>query len=64
MNNQFGLVFKVFSLSVLISVLIKYAAPTLPIPETGTNALILILSPTAIVAILLGMKFWKLGSGN
>ncbi|WP_306660017.1 hypothetical protein [Trichormus variabilis] len=40
----------------MISVSIKYVAPMWPIPATATNALILVLSPTIILAIAL---FWR-----
>ncbi|WP_338421209.1 hypothetical protein [Nostoc parmelioides] len=40
----------------MISVSIKYLAPIWPIPATVTNALILVLSPTIILAIAL---FWR-----
>ena len=59
MNNQFGLVIKVFLLSALISTLIKYLAPSLAItsgnaiPGANGIALIMVLSPTVIVAALL-----------
>jgi hypothetical protein len=87
MNNQFGLVFKVFLLSALISTLIKYLAPSLPItsgdailPESiniglkdailslGVGnampeatiwsgiALIMVLSPSLIMAALLMVR--------
>lgn len=73
MNNQFGLVIKVFLLSALISTLIKYLAPSLAITSGNAMpgaiiglkdailtpgvangiALIMVLSPTIIVAALL-----------
>ncbi len=75
MNNQFGLVVKVFLLSALISMLIKYIAPSLAILPSdailpgainigsedailspgvaNAIALIMVLSPTVIVAALL-----------
>ncbi len=74
MNNQFGLLVKVFLLSALISTLIKYLAPSLTISagdavpgaiNIGLNdvtltagmanaiALVMVLSPTVIVAALL-----------
>jgi membrane protein implicated in regulation of membrane protease activity len=53
MENQLGFVLKVFLLSAGISVLIKYALPYLTIPATATNALIIVLLPTVIMAILL-----------
>lgn len=56
MENQLSFVVKLLMMSALLSVLIKYVAPIWPIPETATNALILVLSPTIIVAIAL---FWR-----
>jgi hypothetical protein len=78
MNNQFGLVVKVFLLSALISMLIKYFAPSLAISVSdavlpgainmgskdailspgvaNAIALIMVLSPTVIVAALLMMR--------
>jgi hypothetical protein len=75
MNNQFGLIVKVFLLSALISTLIKYLIPSLAIMSgdtilpkaidvgwkdvilspgmANTIALIMVLSPTVIVAALL-----------
>jgi len=53
MKNQFIFVLKVLLLSAVISVLIKYVAPSFPIPETATNALIIILLPNVIMATLL-----------
>jgi hypothetical protein len=68
MNNQFGLMAKVFLLSALISTLIKYLGFSLAtsggdavLPEVAivsqggvnTIALIMVLSPTVIIAVLL-----------
>lgn len=39
--------------SALLSLLIKYADPFLWIPATSTNALIMVLSPTMIMATVL-----------
>jgi hypothetical protein len=41
----------------VLSVLIKYAAPILPIAGTATNALILVLLPSVIMAIALAWRF-------
>ncbi len=57
MKNQFLFVLKVLLLSVLISICIKYLAPSLSIPETATSALIIVLLPNVIVAIAL---LWQL----
>jgi hypothetical protein len=62
MNNQFGFLVKVLFFSALISVLIKYVAPVIPIPPSDVNALILVLCPTAIMIVLLSLRFRGVGS--
>lgn len=57
MKNQFLFVLKVLLLSVLISICIKYLAPSLSIPANKTSALIIVLLPNVIVAIAL---LWQL----
>ncbi|MEH2057323.1 MAG: hypothetical protein V7K97_14420 [Nostoc sp.] len=57
MENQVGLVLKLLLLSTLLSLLIKYAAPSLSIPATATNALIIVLLPIVIIAIALLWRF-------
>ncbi|BAY13596.1 hypothetical protein [Calothrix sp. NIES-2098] len=56
MENKLGLIVKVFLLSIVLSLLIKYAAPSLMIPGTDAVALIMVLSPAIIMAIAL---FWR-----
>ncbi|MBF2066042.1 MAG: hypothetical protein IGS39_16725 [Calothrix sp. C42_A2020_038] len=56
MTNQIGLIVKVMLLSAILSFLIKYAEPDILIPATTINVLIIILSPTVIVALLLGAR--------
>ena len=53
MENQIGFVLKVFLFSALVSFLIKYTGPSLSIPATTTNALIIVLLPTVVLAIAL-----------
>ncbi|MCC5641686.1 hypothetical protein LC607_01660 [Nostoc sp. CHAB 5824] len=57
MENQLGFVLKLLLLSALLSVLIKYAGPSLSIPGTATNALIIVLLPIVIMAIALLWRF-------
>jgi hypothetical protein len=57
MENQLGLVLKLLLLSALLSLLIKYAAPSLSIAATATNALIIVLLPIVIIAIALLWRF-------
>jgi hypothetical protein len=52
-------VVKVLVLSTLISVGIKYGAPSLAIAPSVTNALILVFSPTLMVAMLLVTRLWR-----
>ncbi|TAF04531.1 MAG: hypothetical protein EAZ77_15510 [Nostocales cyanobacterium] len=57
MKNQLGFLLKLLLLSTLISLLIKYVGPMLLIPETSTNALILVLLPTMIMITIL---LWRM----
>ncbi len=60
MENQHGyapqamrFLLKLLLFSALLSLLIKYAAPFLWIRATATNVLIMVLSPTMIMATVL-----------
>jgi len=57
MQNQFNFIVKLLVLSALLSVLIKYALPSVPMPATTMNALILVLLPTVVMAIALLWRF-------
>ncbi|PSB00508.1 hypothetical protein C7B64_23125 [Merismopedia glauca CCAP 1448/3] len=59
MSMQSWFVVKVLVLSALISVGIKYGAPSLNMAPSTTNALILVFSPTVIMAVLLGNRWWR-----
>ena len=59
MENQIGFVVKVFVFSALLSLLIRYIGPGLGIGGTTTNVLIMVLSPSLIMAIAL---LWRLPS--
>ncbi len=59
MDTQAGLIFKVFILSAVLSVFIKYGGMVLPIAPIQTNALIGILIPPLIVALALGWRARK-----
>lgn len=56
MENQIGLIIKVMLLSGVLSFLIKYAQPDILLSATTTNALILVFSPSLIMAVLLGAR--------
>lgn len=53
MDNQLIFILKLVILSTIISVIIRYAAPSVPIAATSVNGLIGILTPTVILAIAL-----------
>lgn len=57
-NSNLNLILKVTIASAFLSVLIKYGGPLLPIAATPTNVLVVVLSPTVIVAGLLGWRLW------
>jgi hypothetical protein len=57
MEYQLGIVLKLLLLSALLSLLIKYVGPSLLIPATATNALIIVLLPIVIIAIALLWRF-------
>ncbi|MEA5618719.1 hypothetical protein VB711_12850 [Cronbergia sp. UHCC 0137] len=57
MENQLGFLLKLLLISALLSSLIKYAGPSLLISATTTNALIMVLLPTVILAIALLSRF-------
>ncbi|MEI6445878.1 MAG: hypothetical protein WCO29_22800 [Nostocales cyanobacterium ELA583] len=56
-----GFLLKLLLFSALLSVLIKYAAPFLFLPATVTNVLIMVLSPTIIMATVL---LWRVPRQN
>ncbi|MBD2452113.1 hypothetical protein H6G76_34405 [Nostoc sp. FACHB-152] len=69
MQNQLIFIVKLLVLSALFSVLIKYVLPSVPLPATATNALILVLLPSVVMAIALLWRFqtqkqreWGIGS--
>lgn len=57
MENQLNFIVKLLLFSALLSALIKYVLPSVPIPATATNALILVLLPSVIMAIALLWRF-------
>jgi len=53
-----GLIFKVFGVSLLLSLGIKYGGPLLSISPTLTNVLLAIWLPSVTLAIVLGWR-WR-----
>lgn len=57
-------IFKVLILSVGVSVLIRYGAPSLAISPTSVNAVIAILVPPLVLAIALFVRAGQYRQGN
>ncbi|XGV98093.1 MAG: hypothetical protein ACAF41_03970 [Leptolyngbya sp. BL-A-14] len=55
-----GLIFKVFLLSIALSIAIKYGAPMLPVAPTLTTVLIAVWLPAAIATVALVWR-WRQG---
>lgn len=55
--KQTGFIFKVLVISAGLSILIKYGGPSLFIPLTPTNLLIVVFMPTVVMAIALGGRY-------
>jgi hypothetical protein len=56
-TQTIGFLLKLLLSSAMLTVLIKYAAPFLWLPATVTNVLIMVLSPTIIMATVL---LWRI----
>jgi hypothetical protein len=59
MNNKASFILKVLVASASIAAAIKFIAPSLAIPATPTIALIAVLSPSLILAIVLTWRAWQ-----
>ncbi|MFW6264289.1 MAG: hypothetical protein ACOC3E_02070 [Cyanobacteriota bacterium] len=55
-NSGLGFILKVFAASTLLSVLVKYGGRYLPVAPTSLNALVIVLLPTVVMAIVL---WWR-----
>lgn len=58
MATMVGFILKVFLLSLLISMAIKYLAPPLAIPASTTNAVVAIAFPP----LVMGLALWRRNS--
>jgi hypothetical protein len=56
MNSQLGFLVKIALASTIISIVIKYGGSLLPVIPTRTLSLILVCSPSLILALLLGLR--------
>jgi hypothetical protein len=55
-SSSWGFLGKILVLSAILSVAIKVIGPLLPIPAVSGVALLLVLSPTVIMAIALALR--------
>ena len=56
MDSQIGFILKIAIASFLLSVLIKYGGQLLPLNPTDTIALIIVLFPSVVLAVIFGIK--------
>ncbi|MBD2021665.1 hypothetical protein H6F43_15910 [Leptolyngbya sp. FACHB-36] len=54
-----GFVLKIGILSLLVSIAIKYGGPYLPISGNTFHALVAVLSPSILLALLLGWRWQR-----
>lgn len=59
MDDQWFFVVKLLVLSAVLAVAIKYLVPFLQIPATSQIALILVLTPTVLLAAILAWRQWQ-----
>ena len=57
MNTQTGFIFKIFLVSTILSVLIKYGGESIPIEPTTTTAITLVLLPSIAIGFVLGWQY-------
>uniref|UniRef100_A0A832H2D9 Uncharacterized protein n=1 Tax=Oscillatoriales cyanobacterium SpSt-402 TaxID=2282168 RepID=A0A832H2D9_9CYAN len=54
-----GFILKVFVVSTLISIAIKQGGPYLPVAATNTTALVTVITPSILFAVLLSWRWQK-----
>ncbi len=62
MLNPWGFILKIAIASLLLSELIKYGGRLLPISPNNTLALIIVILPSLILAIIFGWKYQQSNS--
>ncbi len=64
MDKQLGFIIKLFLISSLFSLFIKYVAPSFAITPTTNNTLIAISLPSLVIAVLLIWRNFKTSKGD
>lgn len=59
METQMGFILKLLILSTILSALIKYGGPLIPIVPTPFLVLTMVFLPAAIVALALWLRRWQ-----
>jgi hypothetical protein len=59
MNSNISFILKIAIASFIVSALIKYGGQLLPMTPTNTIALIIVLLPSVILAVIFGLKSQK-----
>jgi hypothetical protein len=62
MNSNIGFILKIAIASFILSALIKYGGQFLSLTPTNTIALIIVLLPSVILALIFGFKYQKINS--
>lgn len=62
MNSKIIFISKIAIASLILSLLVKYGGQTLPLIPNNTTALIIVLFPSVIFALFLGLRYQKLNS--
>lgn len=57
MNTQAGFILKIFFVSTLLSILIKYGGQSLALEPTKINVLGIVVLPSVIVVLTLGWQY-------
>lgn len=60
MNSNIGFILKIAIASFLLSALIKYGGQFLPLTSSNTIALIIVLLPSIILALIFALKYQKI----
>ena len=60
MNSDFVLIAKIAIASLILSALIKYGGQLLPLNPTNSIAVIIVLLPSIILALIFGIRYQKL----
>ncbi len=59
LDTEVGITLKVLVLSILLSVVIKFAGPALSIPPTTPVALAMVLLPALLLGLALAWRGWQ-----